>query len=167
MLRRPGRRAHFRRQILQRQHIAAQKHQGLLNDVFQLTNIAAVIVADQRFNRRRFDFQHRTAHLAVVFRHKCFDQRRNVFRSFPQRRQMDVHHIQTKIEILAKLACRHQLFQIAIGRRQYPHINLFALARADRHDLFFLHDTQQFCLQPLVQFADFIQEHRSPVSPFE
>ena len=124
-------------------------------------------MTDQRFNRRRFDFQHRTPHLAVVFRHKRFDQRRNVFRSFPQRRQMDVHHIQTKIEILAKLACRHQLFQIAIGRRQYPHINLFALARADRHDLFFLHDTQQFCLQPLVQFADFIQEHRSPVSPFE
>ena len=67
-------------------------------------------------------------HLDAVARRRLFEkgrrEQRHVLEPVAQRRQLDRHHVESVIEVLAKTALRHQRRQVAVGGRDHPHIAL-------------------------------------------
>ena len=61
-------------------------------------------------------------------------QQRNIFRTLGQRRDFQIHHVQAVKQIFAKLAARHRFWQVAMGRRNNPHINVDIAIAAQRAD---------------------------------
>ena len=57
----------------------------------------------------------------------------------------------------------HGLFQILIGCRDEPDINLDRPRSANPFEFVFLQDTQQFGLKCGSEFTHFIQKHRSTI----
>ncbi|MNF09940.1 hypothetical protein D3C80_2107360 [compost metagenome] len=57
------------------------------------------------------------------------DQRQDVTGAFAQRLEHQADHVQTVIEVFAKMPGIDGFFQLHVGGRQHPHIDLDALAR--------------------------------------
>ena len=62
-----------------------------------------------------------------MFFQKITDQGLNILLTFAQRRHGQLHHLQPVIQILAEFPFANQLFQIPVGGRQNPYINLLRL----------------------------------------
>ncbi|MPM89512.1 hypothetical protein SDC9_136621 [bioreactor metagenome] len=77
----------------------------------------------QRFDRLRTDRAHVDAILHVVFTHKISHQVGNIFNSFPQRWQYDLHHAQTIVKIFAEFVFFDQCGQITVGGRNHLNIH--------------------------------------------
>ena len=73
-------------------------------------------------------------------------QQRDILRTFRQRRDFEVNHIQAIEEIFTKLAARHRFGQIAVGRGDNPHIDVYVTVAAERSDFAFLQHAQQLHL---------------------
>src|SRR5215472_8661839 len=71
------------------------------------------------------------------------------------------------VEITAKFACRHQLFQILIGGGNHAHINadFFTATQPVVGDA--IQHAKQFHLDLQVQIADFIQKERAAIRQFK
>ncbi len=70
-------------------------------------------------------------------------QQRNVLEPVAQRRQFDRHHVEPVIEVFAKTALRNQRRQVAVGRRNHPHIALHLARAADPGQAALLEDAQE------------------------
>ncbi len=107
------------------------------------------------------------AMLGVDLLQNVVDQQRNVFLMIPQRRQMDVKHIQPEIQILAQLSLPHGMFRILVRGRQHPHIHgRFRFAPQTPHFAIFQY-AQQLGLRRRGHFADFIEQQRPAVGQLE
>ena len=67
------------------------------------------------------------------------------------------------VQIGAKAPFHHLLAQIAVRRRQHPHIDPQAAVIADALNIAILQHAQQFGLQRQRQFADFVEEQRAVI----
>ncbi len=66
--------------------------------------------------------------------------------AFPQGRQVDREHVKPVIEVLAELALRDHLRQVAVRRRDQPHVHLDRLRTAEPFELLFLKHPKQLRL---------------------
>ena len=101
------------------------------------------------------------------FSRNALTSKRNVRLALPKRRQLDLHHIQTEIEVLAKTSGANGRFQVAIGRGNDARPDADALIRTHRLDFMFLKSAQKLGLQVDGQVADFIQKKGSLASGLE
>ena len=69
-------------------------------------------------------------------------QERDVFAPPPQRRHLDMHHVQPVVQVFAKLSADHQLMQIAMRRRDDADIDLHRVLATQRANLILLQNTQ-------------------------
>ena len=106
-------------------------------------------------------------HPAAVNLDKVRHQRRNVFAAVAQRRQQNGKHVQTVVEIAAKLTPIRHLHQITICGSHQPNVDLMSAGAAQALELLFLQNAQQLRLQRRRNVAHFIQEKRALVGQFE
>ena len=80
-----------------------------------------------------------------------------------QRRHLDRHHVQPVVQIFAKMALAHPLFQVDVRSRDDAHVHFHGFRAAQALEFALLQDAQEFGLQFERQFADLIQEQRAVV----
>ena len=76
-------------------------------------------------------------------------------------------NIQSIEQVFPELVLPNHRWQVAMGRRDDPHIDLDRPCAAQAFELLFLHRAQQFRLQFQADVADLIQKQRAMVSEFE
>ena len=65
------------------------------------------------------------------------------------------------------MAFLHVIDQALVGRRDHPDIDTERLISVEAFEFAFLEDAQQFALCVNREVGDFIEEHRTGVSPLE
>ncbi len=87
------------------------------------------------------------------------EQDRHVLDALAQRRDVHADHVETEEQILAEVAGGDLLRQIAVGRRDQPHVDAGVRAvRADALDLAGLKEAQEHHLHAGAHLADFVEE---------
>src|SRR5262249_26057000 len=94
-------------------------------------------------------------------------EQREVLLALAQRRQLDRHHLEAEVEVLAKLPLGDRRLQVAVRRRQQADVDLDWLVGADAVDLLVLQDTQQLRLQRQRHVANLVQEQRAAAGVLE
>src|ERR1051326_5607941 len=89
------------------------------------------------------------------------DDRRNLRTALAQWRHTQPNHVEPVIQGLTKTTLRHHVFEISVSRRNDAHVNLAWPLFAERLNLTFLQEPQQFWLNIQRQVADFIKKQRS------
>jgi hypothetical protein len=87
---------------------------------------------------------------------------RNIVPVLTQRRQFNLKRIQAKVQILAEIPRGHFGFKIAVGCRDDSTFKRQPQNAADAFEYPVLHCRQQLCLTFYGQFADLIEEQRTP-----
>ena len=97
-----------------------------------------------------------------------FDQDRDVLAALAQRRHVDVNDPQPVEEILAEFTGRDAVGQVAVGRRDDPHVgDARGAVRADRLDFSGLEEAEQERLHAQAHLADLVEEQRAAVRLLE
>src|SRR5205807_8087730 len=125
-----------------------------------LTNIARPTVARQVRNRFRRDARELTmmtlAHLLEI----VGGEKRNIFGSLAQERELDDEGVETIKEVFAETSVAHVLFKIAVSRGDDADVD-FARRFGERHDLAVLQETQELWLNIKREVADLIKQERA------
>ena len=120
--------------------------------------------------RHRF-VRHLAGREAMLPAHQAkevLEQQSDVFATRPQRRNHQVHDVQTIVEIFAELLFTRPLEQIAVGRGDHAHVDDGVLALGtDLLDFAALEEPEQQGLHAQAHLAHFVEEHRPAVGHFE
>ncbi len=87
----------------------------------------------------------------------------HVPRPLPQRRQVDGDDVDAVEELLPELALRDGVGQVAVGRRDDPHVHVHQRGAAHSPDLPLLQHAEQLHLEGGGQLGDLVEEERAPV----
>ena len=109
----------------------------------------------------------RLAVLFAVLLRKKLDQGRDVFLALPQRRKLNIDHIEAVIKVFAESSVVHQPFQVDIGCRNDPGIHLDRVVGAQPHEFLLLDNAQELGLSLEADRPDFIEEDRALVRGLE
>jgi hypothetical protein len=105
----------------------------------------------------------RTAHgLAQLL--ETFGQRQDVVATVAQSGNVDLEHVEAIVEVLAELTVSDRRPQIAVRRRQDPHVGLQDLRSADPLEFAFLEHTEELRLQDGSHLGDLVEEERPSCS---
>ncbi len=94
-------------------------------------------------------------------------QIRNVLLALAQRRNIQRHHIQPVIEILAKCPLLQRRAQIHVGGGDHPHVDVPDFIAAQPLELALLQNAQQLHLNGGRHVADLVQENGARVGLLE
>ncbi len=87
---------------------------------------------------------------------------------FPQRRNVEVHHLDPVHQILAEQSAGNSLGQIAIRGRDHAHVDVHARAGGTHSlNLAVLEEAEQDGLHLQAHFADFVQENGAVMRQLE
>ena len=146
--------------------ILASHHIGTLHRVAQLTDIAR----PRAQHPLRKQFGRQVAARAVAFVEaveETLGQRRDVFATFAQRRQLDRKVGQAVVKVRTQYVAGHRIGRIAIGRRDDAHINRHVVLAAEAGDHAVFQRTQQVDLQLRGHLGDFVEEQGAALGAFE
>ena len=90
-----------------------------------------------------------------------------VLAALPQRRQIDRHHVEPIVQILAETARIDLVLQILVRRRHDARVHLARLAGADALELLLLQDAQHLDLEFRTHARDFVEEDGAAVGRLE
>src|SRR5436190_10364308 len=94
-------------------------------------------------------------------------ERRYIFSSFPQWRQIDANDIEPEIKVFSKPSFGHSFFDIDIGCGDDPRIDGDRFSAAETREGSVLQNVKEFRLQQWSHFANLIEEQCSSVGEFE
>ena len=103
-------------------------------------------------------------HVAIgiaEFLEEAIHEDRNVALALAQRRQLDLHHIEAKKQVLAELALAHGHVEIPVGGGDNASGDGNAIVRSHWLHFPFLQGAQELGLQVHRQIADFVEEERA------
>ena len=116
------------REVLKLDETVLADNRRVLDDVFQLANIAREVVR----HHDRQDLGRDTLNFlpieAIELSDKVVDQQRDVFSSIPQGGQEKSNHIDPVIEVLSEGAGFDQIFQLSVTSRDNPYVRFFGLS---------------------------------------
>ena len=98
---------------------------------------------------------------------EALDQKRNILLVFAQRWQRQAHDIEPVKQVFAETPRSNFALQIPMSGCNDADIHLNPLQGADRSELAFLQDPEQFHLKLKGQIAHFVEEGRSAVGEFD
>ena len=98
--------------------------------------------------------------LCANFCEEIVDQQRDIPLALPQRRHLELDHVETVVEVFAKPAGRHLLLQIAVGGAENARIHLEGLLPPHPLQFMLLQHPQQLRLHPGRGFADLVEKER-------
>src|SRR5262249_13611989 len=84
-----------------------------------------------------------------------------------QRRDAHADHREPEIQVLAEPSLVDLALEVAVRRRDHPHVDTTRLRLADTADLTRLEGAEQLRLKLERELADFVEEDRPPVGRFE
>jgi hypothetical protein len=87
-------------------------------------------------------------------------QRRDLRAPLPERREAQRHHVQAVVEILAKLTARHPVFQVAVGGRDHPDVDLDGPRFAHGMNLIRFQEPEQLRLHVQAHVPDLVEQER-------
>ena len=91
----------------------------------------------------------------------------DVLATFPQRRHPDFDHSQPEEQVASKLSVGDRLFEVAIGRRDHPHVDLDRLIPADAFERMSFEYAEKFRLDRRAHFTDFVQHEGAAIGRLE
>jgi hypothetical protein len=94
---------------------------------------------------------------------EVLDQERDVFLALAERRKLELHHLDAVVEVLSECSALHHGCEVAVGRRDDPHVGVFRSRGAERLELPLLEHAQEANLESRAHLADLIEEE-SPAS---
>ena len=103
----------------------------VLHDALELSNVARPRVPLKSFERFRGEATQLHVEFAIKSEEEVVGEFRDVFESLSQRGHAQGDGVQPKEEILAKLSCRDQTWQILIRGRQHANLCLDRLIAAE------------------------------------
>jgi hypothetical protein len=137
-----------------------------LDAVLKLADVAGPRIGLQLVERGRRQMQ-----LLVQIARELLDemarQRRNVTRTFAQRRDVDRKHGQPKKQIFAELLRGDRRLQLAVRCGNDADVDVERLRAADTLEPLFLERAENLCLQPERQVPDLVEKQRAPVREFK
>src|SRR5215471_17181716 len=141
--------------------VALRQHHRPKHRVLQLAHIPRPSVADEHCERLGIDARYALALLGGEASEEMPDQFGDILRPLGEGRDADREYVQPIEQILAEAAGFHIGDEVAVGRGDDPHVDLYRLARADRLDLVFLDRAQQLHLRGGRKLANFVEEQRA------
>ena len=87
------------------------------------------------------------------------DEWRNILGAFPQRRNMNAHHVEPVIQVGPKMASLDLGLEILVGRRQHASLYVDRFIGPNRQYFLLLNGPQQFGLRRQGHIADLVQKH--------
>src|SRR5262249_12396469 len=143
------------------------QHDGPLDDVLQLADVARPRVTGETRHRRLRDAVDAPAELLPELAEEEHHELGNISRSLAERRHAKGKDVQAIEEIGSESPGRDRLPQIAISRRDDPDVHSDALARPHRLELLLLQHPQQLDLRLERQLADLVQEDGASMRQLE
>jgi hypothetical protein len=137
-----------------------------LDGVLELADVARPVVAHQQLLRvgsspSIFFFS------SARSGEEASSRRHDVVLALAQRRHLDRNDVQAVVEVLAELARLHHRRQIAVGRRDQPHVDAQRARAAEPLELVLLEHAQDLGLRARAHVADFVEEQRAAVGLLE
>ena len=154
-------------QIIHRDDVGLAHHHGAFDAVAQLPYIArpGVVVEDHPgFGFNGLDAF--SVFLGELFYEGNHEQR-NIFLALAKRWDMDVHHVETVVQIFPELTVLDGRFELPIGSGNHPYIHLDRFFAPDTLEGFVLQYPQQLDLHVLVDLSDFVEKDRPQMSELE
>lgn len=137
-----------------------------IDDVTQLSDVARPCVGPEAHQRVLPELERLPVRRGGVLQKEAGEQL-DVFRPLAKGRQPHHHHVQAKVEVLAKRASLDLASELAVRGRDDAHVDLARDVLADTFDLAALEDTQHARLQIQRELADLVDEDRAPVCGLE
>src|SRR5580704_9572455 len=149
-------------------HAAAAEQQRALDDVAELANVARPAVSAQHRIRLGRDATGEWNAVAVDgMTQERVHEIWNLRDTFAQRRNHERDAVESKVEILAKLASFDLGLEIAVGGTDESYVDVARLERADAEHLPLFKYAQELHLDRHRQLADLIEEHGASVGSLE
>ena len=98
---------------------------------------------------------------------QVFRQRDDVFPAVPQRRQLQIDHVEPVVQVFAEGAVGDRLFEVAMGGGDDPDIHLDGFLAAHPLEFVVLEHLQEFGLEAHIHIADFIEQDGAAVGRFK
>ena len=139
----------------------------LLDQVPQLPDVARPAVGLEHAHRLVRQAHRRNAVLLRKILSKLAEQQMNVSLALAQRRQRNLHRVQTVVQVLAKLALVDLLEHVDVGRPDDAHVHFLGLRRAHLDEFAGFEHAEQPHLGAQGQLADFVEKNGSAVGLFK
>lgn len=136
---------------------AFRQRSGAVDFVAQLANITGPWVTDQARQGVVGEVQVWQVQFQAGIVEQLFGDGHQVGGALAQRRQAQADRGQPVIKVAAKTSGGDILLQVAMGRRDHPHIDPYRARGADRAQFALLQDAQQLDLKSRRGVADFIE----------
>src|SRR6266849_1325061 len=120
---------HVRREIVGLDDLVSREDRGALDRVLQLAHVARPWIAKEPGHRRRAQAEAAAQALGGATE-EVLGEERNVLAALAQRGQRDRDHVEAIEEVFPEAALANQLLEVAIGRRDDPHVHRDRLGRA-------------------------------------
>ena len=130
----------------------------MLDDVFQLADVAGKIVGHEPRQDLGFEPNHRAAAQPVHAADEPFHEQGDVLAPRAQGRQFQPDHVDPVEQVAAEGALGHQGLQIPVGGREDAQVDPLTGGGAERLELALLEYAQQFHLEGRAGFADLVEQ---------
>src|SRR6266478_7919751 len=138
-----------------------------LDQVRELAHVAGPRIRAQRVQRLGRNDLDVPVHRAREPVNEVPDERGNVLGALAQRRHVDGEDVEAVIEVVAETLLVDHRAEIAVRRRDQPHVHLDGLRPADALELLLLEHPQQLRLELERDLADLVEEQRATVRDLE
>src|SRR5207302_2619373 len=99
--------------------------------------------------------------------HEVADERRDVLRALPQRRDRDREDVQPVVEVASEGPGRDHLLEVAVRRGDDAHVDLLRARTPEALELLLLQHAQELWLELGRNVADLVEEQRASVCQLE
>ena len=155
------------RQLIEEDLLAAGEEYERLDEVAELAHVPGPELPLEGGQHRRLDAPHIPVQLLVEELQEVLDEEWNVLRPFAQRRNLQSHHLETVVEVLAKSPVRHPAREVAVGGCHQAKIHRELGCTANAHDVALLEHPQEFHLQVRRQLGYLVQEKGAAGGPLD
>ncbi len=148
----------LKRQIGHGERGSVGHHDGALDHVLELANIARPVIRHQRLDRVRIKVGDQLSDAIRVDVQEIQGQLEDVLAPIAQGRCVKTDHVEPVVQVFAKPAGPDQGLEVLMGRRQDPDIDGDGLRAADALKRHFLQDAEQLGLDFQVDVADLVEK---------
>src|SRR5262245_12913422 len=143
--------------------VAFREHNGLLDNVLELSDIARPGQRNHALEGCGRDFRDGLAVRGGELPKEMVDEEGNILDPLTQRGDFDHEYRDAIVKVLPERPPRYRRFEVAVGRRDEPYVRPDRLSSADLRELAHLYDAQELTLKLRAQLAQLVDEQRSGV----
>src|SRR3989441_6088964 len=146
--------------------LAILQHHDSPHHILELTHIAAPGILQESGGRLRRELLP-SAVLLVELREESGGQAEDLLFAFSQRRDANLHHVETVVEIFPEVTAGERVLEIPIRRRHDSNVDIDDPVPADPREAEILKDMQKLGLEGEGKFGDLVEVDRPLVGVLE